>query len=112
LSERIPPRTEAQSKFKARLERVMYFDFGFRTGDLTSNSFHEKAGQRQDIFSLLPPCWSLFPFSQAASVAFLPSALFMRDLSLGASWAYSFQQVLLPDYRPLPPLFEGSRARS
>ncbi len=41
-------------------------------------------------------------FSRAASVAFLPSALFVSDWSLGASWAFSFQQVLLPDNRPLP----------
>jgi hypothetical protein len=46
---------------------------------------------------------SLFLFSRAASVAILPSALFCERWSLGASWAYSFQQVLLPDYRPLLP---------
>ena len=40
---------------------------------------------------------SLLAFSRAASVAFLPSALFCERFSLGASWAYSFQQVLLPD---------------
>ena len=33
----------------------------------------------------------LFPFSQAASVAILPSALFVSDCSLGASWVFSFQ---------------------
>ena len=55
---------------------------------------------------------SLFPFSQAASVAILPSALFGERFSLGASWVYSFQQVLLPDYRPLFPLFEGHWART
>ncbi len=33
----------------------------------------------------------LFPLSQAASVATLPSALFVERLSLGASWVYSFQ---------------------
>jgi hypothetical protein len=44
-----------------------------------------------------------FPFSQAASVAILPSALFVERYSLGASWAFSFQQVLLPDNRPLLP---------
>jgi hypothetical protein len=38
--------------------------------------------------------------SQAASVAILPSALLRSDSSLGASWAYSFQQVLLPVNRP------------
>jgi hypothetical protein len=34
---------------------------------------------------------SIFPLSQAASVATLPSALFVERLSLGASWVYSFQ---------------------
>src|ERR1700681_3794143 len=34
---------------------------------------------------------SLFPFSQAASVAILPSALFCERYSLGASWVFSFQ---------------------
>jgi hypothetical protein len=38
-----------------------------------------------------------FPFSQAASVAILLSALFGERLSLGARWVFSFQQVLLPD---------------
>jgi hypothetical protein len=33
----------------------------------------------------------LFPFSQAASVATLPSALFGERLSLGASWVYLIQ---------------------
>jgi len=35
---------------------------------------------------------SLFPFSQAASVAILPSALFCERYSLGASWVFSFQR--------------------
>src|ERR1700732_2231014 len=34
---------------------------------------------------------SPFPFSQAASVAILPSALFCERYSLGASWVFSFQ---------------------
>jgi len=46
-----------------------------------------------------------FPFSQAASVAILPSALFCERYSLGAWWVFSFQQVLLPDKRPLVPPF-------
>ncbi len=33
----------------------------------------------------------LFPLSQAASVATLPSALFVERLALGASWVYSIQ---------------------
>jgi hypothetical protein len=48
---------------------------------------------------------SLFPFSQAASVAILPSALFVERYSLGASWVFSFQKVLLPENRPLFPPF-------
>ena len=67
-----------------------------------ANSFHEKAGECQAfsfIFSLFL-FWffifnssfsQLFPFSQAASVATLPSALFVERLSLGASWVYSIQ---------------------
>src|SRR6202790_3328993 len=35
---------------------------------------------------------SLFRFSQAASVAILPSALFCERYSLGASWVFSFQR--------------------
>jgi len=35
--------------------------------------------------------FSFFPFSQAASVATLPSALLVERLSLGASWVYSIQ---------------------
>src|SRR6202790_4277827 len=34
---------------------------------------------------------SVFRFSQAASVAILPSALFCERYSLGASWVFSFQ---------------------
>ena len=36
------------------------------------------------------------------SPSFHPHSLVER-FSLGASWAFSFQQVLLPDNRPLPP---------
>ena len=56
------------------------------------------------FFLLLSSLFQLFPWSQAASVATLPSALFFERLSLGASWVYSIQQVLLPDNRPLFPL--------
>src|SRR5262245_50062730 len=41
-----------------------------------------------------------FSFSQAASVATLPSALLVERSSLGASWVFSIQQVLLSDKRP------------
>src|SRR5713226_2337991 len=49
---------------------------------------------------LLPPYKSFLCSSRAASVAILPSALFFERFSLRASWAFSFQQVLLPDNRP------------
>jgi hypothetical protein len=55
-------------------------------------AFHEKAGECQTfsfIFSVFFFIFSfskLFPLSQAASVATLPSALFVERLSLGASW--------------------------
>ena len=48
---------------------------------------------------------SLFPYSQAAPVAILPSALFCERYSLGASWVFSFQKVLLPENRSLFPPF-------
>jgi hypothetical protein len=44
--------------------------------------------------------WILWLLSRAASVAILPSALFFERFSLGASWAFSFQQVLQPENRP------------
>ena len=42
-------------------------------------------------FSFFFPCCSLF--SQAASVAILPSALFCERYALGASWVFSFQKI-------------------
>jgi hypothetical protein len=50
---------------------------------------------------------TLFPFGRAGSVAILPSALFGERCSLGARWVFLFQQVLLPDNRPLFPPFPG-----
>src|SRR5207245_61227 len=57
--------------------------------------------------------WTRFFSRRVATVATLPSALFMeRFVSLGASWAFSFQPVLPPDYRPPVPFFRnGSWAR-
>jgi hypothetical protein len=40
-------------------------------------------------FSLSPRDFVFFPFSQAASVATLPSALLGERFSLGASWVFS-----------------------
>jgi hypothetical protein len=56
---------------------------------LAVNSFHEKAGVSQVCFFFLAV--ALFGLSRAASVAILPSALFVERFSLGASWASSFQ---------------------
>jgi hypothetical protein len=47
------------------------------------------------------PNWRFLPLNRAASVAILPFALFVSDISLGARWVFSFQWVLLPDNRPL-----------
>src|SRR5712664_3997927 len=74
--------------------------------DLHLKSFHEKAGMSQVCFSL-----SVFSFlpvdslhsSRTASVAILPSALFVERFSLGAWWAFPIQEVLQPDYRPRLP---------
>jgi len=54
-------------------------------------SFHEKAGAGQEFFCSLMLFSDLFPFSQAASVATLPSALLGERFSLGASWVFSIQ---------------------
>ena len=59
------------------------------------------------FFFLISSFPKLSPSSQAASVATLPSALFGERLSLGASWVYLIQSVLLPDNRPLLPFLEG-----
>lgn len=52
---------------------------------------HEKAGRCQEFFCSSKSSSLFFPFGQAASVATLPSALFVERLSLGASWVYSIQ---------------------
>src|SRR5215813_1670889 len=52
-----------------------------------------------------------FPFSQAASVATLPSALVVERFSLGASWVFLIQQVLLSGKRPLLPFLGGKLGR-
>jgi hypothetical protein len=50
--------------------------------------------------------------SRVAIVATLPSALFgERFCSLGASWVFSFQSVLPPDFRPLVPSTPRTWAR-
>jgi hypothetical protein len=54
----------------------------------------------------------VFPFSQAAPVAILPSALFCERYSLGARWVFSFHEVLLSDNRALVPLTVSVRGRA
>jgi len=57
-------------------------------------SFHEKADPCQEVFYSFPQIFSvrhIFPPSQAASVATLPSALVVERFSLGASWVFLFQ---------------------
>jgi hypothetical protein len=79
---------------------------------LGDNAFHEKAGRSQVGFLVF--LWTWFLSSRvAATVATLPSALLVSDfVSLGASWVFSFQPVLPPDYRPPVPFFRnGSWAR-
>jgi hypothetical protein len=49
---------------------------------------HEKASPCQEFFSLSMSSSLFFPFSQAASVATLPSALLYERFSLGASWVF------------------------
>jgi hypothetical protein len=56
--------------------------------------------------------WTRFFSRRVATVATLPSALFVERFgSLGASWVFSFQPVLPPDYRPALPSSDGSWAR-
>ena len=54
----------------------------------------------------------MFFSHRVATVATLPSALFIeRFCSLGASWVFSFQSMLPPDYRPfVHPLMEVGQA--
>jgi hypothetical protein len=52
-------------------------------------AFHEKAASCQECFALSVSSSLFFPFSQAASVATLPSALLCERFSLGASWVFS-----------------------
>jgi hypothetical protein len=62
-------------------------------------AFHEKAGRSQvDLFVFF--VGQGFFSRPVATVATLPSALFVeRFCSLGASWVFSFQPVLPPDFR-------------
>jgi len=75
---------------------------GEQTAQACANAFHEKAGRSQVGW------WGFFvdmglTLPSGLTDAILPSALLMSDSSLGASWAFSLQPVLPPDYRPLVP---------
>ena len=72
------------------------------TASMSVIAFHQKASRSQ----VGSGCFysARFSLGQVASVATLPCALLVSDHSLGASWAFSLQPVLPPDYRPaLPP---------
>jgi hypothetical protein len=66
-------------------------------------AFHEKAGRSQVDSSCFFVGHVIFPKPTVASFATLPSALFEERslVSLGASWVFSLQLVLPPDFRPL-----------
>jgi hypothetical protein len=60
----------------------------------------------RSVFLSLLEVFLVFEPSRA-SVAIPASALFLSDFSLAASWAYSFQQALAPDYGPRLPSLRG-----
>ena len=60
-------------------------------GQQDASAFHEKTGPCQEFFALSMSSSLFFPFSQAASVATLPSALLDERFSLGASWVFLIQ---------------------
>jgi hypothetical protein len=73
-------------------------------------AFHEKAGRSQ-VGCFVFSSDNVFSPAEFATVATLPSALFDERFSLGASWVFSFQPVLPPDYRPRFHLQDESWAR-
>jgi len=78
---------------------------------MSAIAFHEKAGRSQ-VGSFVFSLDNDFSPRRVTTVATLPSALFKeRFCPLGASWVFSFQPVLPPDYRPLFHLSDGSWAR-
>jgi hypothetical protein len=92
---------------------ITVIDLGSRrtNGAPGENAFHEKAGRSQ-VGSFVFSLDNVFSPRRVTTVATLPSALFKeRFCSLGASWVFSFQPVLPPDYRPRLHLSDGSWAR-
>jgi hypothetical protein len=73
-----------------------------------SKAFHEKAGLSQAGFMVLVE-WSsmeLIRLCRHPSIRTFRGAM----VRSGASWAFSFQQVLLPENRPWLPAYTGSWA--
>jgi hypothetical protein len=64
-------------------------------------AFHEKAGRSQVFFVFSLDKVFLLP-SGPLSLPFHPHS-FLSVFSLGASWVFSLQPVLPPDFRPLFP---------
>ena len=71
--------------------RKMWLSAAIEVAVIAVSAFHEKADPCQEFFLLSHDFFLFFPFSQAASVATLPSALFGERLSLGASWVSLIQ---------------------
>src|SRR5215475_12574863 len=73
--------------------------------NMSANAFHEKAGRSQED----SVCFSLdkgfSPAESPLTPSFHPHSR-GAIWSLGASWAFSFQPVLPPDFRPAVPLQE------
>jgi hypothetical protein len=82
-----------------QLAKYLYF-IDPAEGVLSVMDFHEKAGWSQVgsfVFSLV----KLFsPAESPLSPPFHPHSSMSDFVSLGASWVFSFQPVLPPDYRP------------
>ena len=78
---------------------------------MSVTAFHERAGRSQ-VDSFVFSLDTIFLFCRVATDAILPSALLVSDLSsLGASWAFSLQPVLLPVRRPCFPSIRRKWAR-
>jgi hypothetical protein len=63
-------------------------------------AFHEKAGRSQ-VGSLFFGGQGFSPAESPLSPPFHPHSSMSDLFALGASWVFSFQPVLPPDYRPL-----------
>ena len=79
---------------------------------MSAIAFHEKAGPSQVGCSFLLDK-VLFSSAELSTLSppFHPHSLMSDFGSLGASWVFSFQPVLPPDFRPLVPWLDGTWAR-